>query len=74
MMEKLAYAGEGGRCTPTPFYYIYHHVQSYSVYAPAEWADALALFHLYQYTRIYSASKTLDDTISQAVISPDQFW
>ncbi len=22
---KFALAGEGGRCTPTPFYYIYHH-------------------------------------------------
>ncbi len=26
MMEKLAQAGEGGRCKPTPFHYIYHHV------------------------------------------------
>jgi hypothetical protein len=55
-----------GNARPPPFYYIYHHVQSYSVNAPAEWADALVLFHLYQYT--------LDDIISQAVISPDQFW
>ncbi len=28
MMEKYAQAGEGGGCTPTPFYSIYHHVQS----------------------------------------------
>ena len=27
MMEKLAQACEGGGCTPTPFRYIYHHVQ-----------------------------------------------
>jgi hypothetical protein len=26
MMEKLAQAGEGGKCTPIPFHYIYHHV------------------------------------------------
>ncbi len=25
MRVKLALAGEGGGCTPTPFYYIYHH-------------------------------------------------
>jgi hypothetical protein len=25
MSVKLALAGEGGGCTPTPFYYIYHH-------------------------------------------------
>jgi hypothetical protein len=31
MMEKLAQAGEGRGCTPTPFHYIYHHVQSCSV-------------------------------------------
>ncbi len=30
-MEKLALAGEGGRCTPTPFHSIYHHVESCSV-------------------------------------------
>ncbi len=26
-MEKLAQPCEGGGCAPTPFYYIYHHVQ-----------------------------------------------
>ncbi len=31
MMEKLARASEVGGCTPTPFHYIYHHVQSCSV-------------------------------------------
>jgi hypothetical protein len=25
MRVKLAWAGAGGGCTPTPFYYIYHH-------------------------------------------------
>jgi hypothetical protein len=25
MKVKLALADEGGGCTPTPFYYIYHH-------------------------------------------------
>jgi hypothetical protein len=43
MMEKLAKAGEGGGCTPTPFHYIYHHVHSCGVrlYGPAERADTL---------------------------------
>ncbi len=31
MMEKLAQSGEGGGCTPTPFHFIYHHVQSCGV-------------------------------------------
>jgi hypothetical protein len=31
MIEKLAQAGEGGRCKPIPFHYIYHHVQSCGV-------------------------------------------
>ncbi len=48
MTEKLAQAGEGGGCTPTPFRYSYHHVKI-AVYAPAEWADTLSLFRLYKY-------------------------
>jgi hypothetical protein len=47
MMEKVAKAGEGGRYTPTPFHYIYHHVYEVVVYAPAERADILPLFLLY---------------------------
>jgi hypothetical protein len=31
MMEKLAQPSEGGGWTPTPFHYIYHHVQSCGV-------------------------------------------
>ncbi len=52
MMEKFAHAGEGGRCTPTPFHYIYHHVQSWM---SAERACTLPLFLLYPY--IYSERK-----------------
>ncbi len=45
MRVKLALAGEGGGCTPTPF--ITFNITSYvAVYAPAEWADTLTLFHL----------------------------
>ncbi len=33
MMEKLAQAGEGGRCMPTPFHYSYHHIKSCSVHS-----------------------------------------
>ncbi len=44
---KLAQAGHGGGgARPPPF--TYHHVQSV-VYAPAERADTLPLFHLYPY-------------------------
>jgi hypothetical protein len=31
LMEKLAQAGEGGGCTPTPFQYINNHEQSCGV-------------------------------------------
>ncbi len=49
---KISLAGEGGGCTalctPTPFHYFHH--SKVAVYAPAEWADTLTLFHLYQYS------------------------
>ncbi len=45
MMEKLALAGEGGRCTPTPFQPI-TITYNVAVYAPAERADTLPVFHL----------------------------
>ncbi len=35
-MEKLAQPGEGGGCTPTPFHYIYHHVQNCVVCSSCE--------------------------------------
>jgi hypothetical protein len=41
MRVKLALAGEGGGCTPTPTL-----TSKVAVYAPAEWADTLTLFHL----------------------------
>ncbi len=45
MRVKFGLAGEGGGCTPTPFYYIYI-TSKVAVYDPAEWADTLTLFHL----------------------------
>jgi hypothetical protein len=48
MTEKLAQAGEGGGCTPTPFHYIYHHVYKVVVYVPAEKADTLPLISTLQ--------------------------
>ncbi len=59
MMEKLAQAGEGGECTPTPCKFIYNHIQSCSVHCtctPAERTDTLTLFHLYPY--MYSMRHT----------------
>ncbi len=52
--KKSAQPGKRGGCTPTSFYYTYHHVQSY---APAERADTLLLFLLYPY--MYSVCITL---------------
>ncbi len=47
MMEKLAQAGEGGGCTPLPFYSgtITHKI---AVSAPGR-GQKLTLFHLYPY-------------------------
>jgi hypothetical protein len=58
-MEKSAQPGEGGGwgVQPTPFHYIYHHLQSCGVHAPAERADTLPLFLLYPY--MYSVTTTL---------------
>jgi hypothetical protein len=54
-MEKSALAGEEWGFTPTLFQPI---IITYkvAVYAPAEWTDALAVFHLYQY--MYSVVHT----------------
>jgi hypothetical protein len=45
MRVKLALAGKGGGCTPTPFI-TFTITSKVAVYAPAEWADTLTLFHL----------------------------
>jgi hypothetical protein len=36
MIKKLTQDGEDGGCTPTPFHYIYHHVQSCGVCSSRE--------------------------------------
>jgi hypothetical protein len=54
-MEKSALAGEGGGCTPTPFHSI-TIMYIVAVYAPAERADTIHVFHLYPY--MYSVGLT----------------
>jgi hypothetical protein len=49
MMEKLAQASQGGGCTPTPFHYIYHHVQSCGIGSSWEGSSTPPLFLLYPY-------------------------
>jgi hypothetical protein len=52
---KLGKAVEGGGCMPTPFHYIYHTLtitSKVAVYAPAEWADTLTLFHVSSLVKI----------------------
>ncbi len=47
MRVKLVLAGEGGGCTARPPPLIPFTLTSkVAVYAPAEWADTLILFHL----------------------------
>jgi hypothetical protein len=45
MRVKLAQAGEGGGARPPPFI-TFTVTSKVAVYAPAEWADTLTLFHL----------------------------
>ncbi len=48
MMEKLAKADEGRGACPPPFT-LFTITNKVAVYAPAERADTLTLFHLYSY-------------------------
>jgi hypothetical protein len=45
MRVKLALAGEGGGARPPPLI-TFTITSKVAVYAPAEWADTLTLFHL----------------------------
>ncbi len=45
MRVKLAQAGEGGGASPPPLA-TFTITSKVAVYAPAEWADTLTLFHL----------------------------
>ncbi len=47
MRVKLVLAGEGGGCTRPPPLITFTLTSKVAVYAPAEWADTLPLFHLY---------------------------
>ena len=51
MRVKSVLAGEGGGARPPPLI-TFVLTSKVAVYAPAEWADTLTLFHLYQY--VYS--------------------
>ncbi len=56
MRVKSVLAGEGGDARPPPLI-TFTLTSKVAVYAPAEWADTLTLFHLYQY--MYSVGRTL---------------
>ncbi len=49
MRVKLALAGEGGGVHAHPPVITFTITSKVAVYAPAEWANTLTLFHLYQY-------------------------
>jgi hypothetical protein len=58
MRVKFALAGEGGGARPRPPPFITFTITSkVAVYAPAEWADTLTLFHLLE--NMYSVVVTL---------------
>jgi hypothetical protein len=55
MRVESVLAGEGGGARPPPLI-TFTLTSKVAVYAPAEWADTLTLFHLYQY--MYSVVRT----------------
>ena len=55
MRVKSVLASEGGGARPPPLI-TFTLTSKVAVYAPAEWADTLTLFHLYQY--MYSVLST----------------
>ncbi len=63
-MDKSALAGEVGvHCTPTPFHFIYHHVQRCSVRTSWEGSySTLLLFNLYSICTLWSRSIDFDPT------------
>jgi hypothetical protein len=61
MMEKLAQDCEGGGARP-PLFTIVTNTYKVAVYAPAEWADTLILFHLDQYMYSVSFPQLMDFT------------
>jgi hypothetical protein len=55
-VKSVLAGGEGGGARPPPLI-TFTLTSKVAVYAPAEWADTLTLFHLYQY--MYSVMVTL---------------
>jgi hypothetical protein len=66
MRVKSVLADEGGGAHPPPLI-TFTLTSKVAVYAPAEWADILTLFHLYQY--MYSVGDT-----KQPSNSSRMFW
>ena len=62
MRVKLAWLVRVGGARPTPFTTI-TITSKVAVYAPAEWADTLTLFHLYQYMNSVVLAHTLCCTL-----------
>jgi hypothetical protein len=68
MMEKSALAGEGRGCTPTPLQStVITITYKVAVFAPAERAEPLHLFHLYPY--MYSVMPPTEYTEWQRPLS-----
>ncbi len=66
MRVKLVLADEGGGCPP-PFT-TFTLTSKVAVYAPAEWADTLTLFHLYQYmySVVYNTTREYTTQLKRA--------
>ncbi len=62
---KISLVRVGG-ARPPPFT-AFTLTSKVAVYAPAEWADTLTLFHLYQYK--YSVGQTRDTSYSRSAIA-----
>jgi hypothetical protein len=64
---KLALAGEGGGPRPPPLItFTIPFPSKVAVYAPAERADTLTLFHLYE--NMYSVVRSVNCTYGEAIM------
>ncbi len=75
MMKKLAQAGEDGCARPPPFTLL-TITYKVAVYASAEWADTLTLFHLFQY--MYSVGtptkSSWDSNVIHIAMRYSDYW
>ena len=71
MRVKLGWAGEGGGGARPPLFITFTITSKVAVYASAEWADTLTLFHLMSRYVLYSVVLTIKNYLSRPSTSTE---